>query len=97
MRLIHCTTALFFFLFAGTLQAQLDLDFETDRGFYDTPFNLELTVNDPAAFIRYTTNGTAPTVSIGNLYSGPIPINTTSHIRAIAYTGTDTTRVLIFI
>ncbi len=74
--------------------AQLDLDFETDRGFYDTPFNLELTVNDPNAIIRYTTNGDAPSPTSGTVYFSYIPINTTSYIRAIAYTSTDTTKIL---
>ncbi len=95
MKLIQYILIIFFLLVTySAAYAQLDLDFETDRGFYDTPFNLELTVNDPAAIVRYTTNGTAPTTTTGILYTNPIPINTTSHIRAIAYTGTDTTRVL---
>ena len=74
--------------------AQLDLDFETDRGFYDAPFNLQLTVNDPLATIRFTTDGTTPDLITGTVYSGVIPIESTSIIRAIAYTDTDTTKVL---
>jgi len=90
----YIASCITFILSINFVSAQLDLDFETDRGFYDSPFQLELTVNDPAAFIRYTTNGTPPTTTTGTLYSGPISINTTSHIRAVAYTGTDTTKVL---
>lgn len=74
--------------------AQLDLDFSIDRGYYDNPFNLELSVNDATATIRYTTNGTAPTPTTGIIYSGPININTTRFIRAIAYSSLDTTKVL---
>lgn len=76
------------------ISAQLDLDFETDRGYYTNAFNLSLSVNDPAATIRYTTNGDKPTPNSGSVYSTPIPINTTSYIRAIAYTSYDTTKVL---
>jgi len=77
-----------------SLFGQLDLDFATDRGYYFSSFNLFLTTNDPAAVIRYTTNGTAPTPTSGTVYSGSIPINTTKYIRALAYTSYDTTKVL---
>ncbi len=82
------------FSFTNTAFAQLDLDFETDRGYYTTAFNLELTVNDPSATIRFTTNGDKPTPNSGTIYTSPIPINTTSYIRAIAYASFDTTKVL---
>ena len=59
--------------------------FSTERGFFDTPFQLTLTTSISEGEIRYTTNGTAPTPSSGTIYSGTIPINTTSVIRAIAY------------
>ena len=79
---------------SGQGDEDLDLDFSIDRGYYDAPFQLELTVNDPTATIRYTTNGTAPTISFGTIYSSPLTISTTSTIRAIAYSATDDTKVL---
>ncbi len=81
-------------LFSTVTSAQLDLDFSIDRGYYFSNFNLVLSTNDPAAIIKYTTNGRAPTPSTGRLYSSPIPVNTTKYIRAIAYASYDTTKVL---
>jgi len=87
-------TLILFFTGFSTTSGQLDLDFDNDRGYYDTPFNLQLTVNDVTATIRYTTNGTAPTPTSGTIYSSPINISTTAYIRAIAYNSLDTTKVL---
>lgn len=92
-KIILYLTVLLLFI-STTIYAQLDLDFETDRGFYDAPFNLELSVNDPLATIRFTRDGSTPSVTKGTIYTGSIPINTTSFIRAIAYTDTETTNVL---
>ena len=94
MKAFNYIITLCILFFNCALYAQLDLDFETDRGLYDTPFDLELTVDDPSATIRYTTNGTAPTPTTGTIYTTTIPINSTSTIRAIAYTNTESTKVL---
>ncbi|MCO5051795.1 MAG: lamin tail domain-containing protein [Verrucomicrobiae bacterium] len=59
--------------------------FSVERGFYDAPFNLELTTPTPGAIIRYTTNGTAPTLTNGLVYSAPLNINQTTVIRAAAF------------
>lgn len=37
------------------------------------------------ATIRYTTNGTTPTSSSGNLYSGPVTVDASMTLKAIAY------------
>jgi len=58
--------------------------FSRAHGFYDTPFNLEISCSDNEAKIYYTTNGSNPDATRGVLYSGPISIATTSIIRAIA-------------
>ena len=63
------------------------------RGFYEHPFSLELVSKDPSAQIRYTTNGEVPTPTSGTVYNSPISITTTSFVRAIAYTTTDTSKV----
>lgn len=73
--------------------SQIKLDFSSKRGFYTQTFQLTLSSDDPAATIRYTTNGTAPTTSSGTFYNGPISINTTKNIRAIAYTANATSKV----
>jgi hypothetical protein len=54
-------------------------------GFYDAPFDLELTSPTPGIAIRYTTNGTVPTLSNGFTYSSPLRIGGTTTLRAAAF------------
>jgi hypothetical protein len=58
--------------------------FSAGRGFYDQPFNLHLGA-EAGATIRYTVNGSEPTSATGTLYTGPIPISTTTTLRAVAF------------
>lgn len=61
-------------------------DFSSPRGFYDSPVNVTLSSTTPQAQIRYTTDGSKPTASIGTLYAGSgLPVSTTGKIRAVAY------------
>lgn len=62
-----------------------DTKFSVDRGLYDTAFNLIITSNTPGASIRYTTDGSPPNETTGQLYSGPITISETTVVRAIAF------------
>ena len=57
--------------------------FSVPRGFYDTAFNLSL--SSPGATIRYTLDGSTPSPTHGTVYAGPIRIDTTTVVRAIAY------------
>ncbi len=59
--------------------------FNVERGFYDTPFQLELTTLTPNATIRYTTNGTVPSLTNGFPYSAPLQINGTRTVRAATF------------
>ena len=62
-----------------------DTHFSHDRGFYETNFNVTLTCLTPGANIRYTLDGTLPTLSNGTPYSTPILITKTSTVRAAAF------------
>ena len=62
-----------------------DTSFSVDRGFYDSPISLEITTETTGASIRYTTNGTPPSSTQGILYTGPINIDETTIIRALAF------------
>jgi gliding motility-associated-like protein len=53
-------------------------------GFYTTPQTVTITCSDPSATIRYTLDGSTPTTT-STLYSGPISINTTKVLRAVAF------------
>ena len=62
-----------------------DTVFSVDRGFYSEAFQVAISSELPGVQIRYTTNGSAPTVTTGQVYSGPIDITTTTNLRAAAY------------
>ena len=55
-----------------------------ERGFYNAPFQVSITNVTEGATVRYTTDGSVPTESNGTLYTGPIPVDGTTLLRAIA-------------
>jgi hypothetical protein len=55
------------------------------RGFLVAPFSVTLYCPTPDAVIYFTTNGTVPTVGEGTRYTGPIYLNGTSTLRAVAF------------
>jgi len=85
---------LFILLIFPFLALSQTLSFSAERGFYENPFQLTLSSDIVGATIRYTTNGTAPTTTTGSIYTDAIPINTTSVVRAIAFTDAATTPVV---
>lgn len=50
-----------------------DTMFSIDRGFYDSPFNVELTTATPGANLVYTTDGTVPSVGNGTVVNAENP------------------------
>lgn len=79
-----------------------DTRFSVDRGFYEEPFSVEITTAMSEAEIRYTLDGSRPTLENGNVYSGPILVDGTTTLRATAfrdgYVSTDVdTQTYIFI
>ena len=62
-----------------------DTKFSHSRGFYEAPFDLSITTTTPGASIRFTTNGSMPSLTVGTVYSAPIFISKTSVIRAAAF------------
>ncbi len=65
--------------FAGPTQCS------RERGFYDGFFDLTITVEDEEAVIRYTTDGSPPTETNGEIYQEPIRIDSTTLLRAAAF------------
>lgn len=62
-----------------------DTKFNVDRGTKTEAFDLAITTSTPDATIRYTTDGSEPSETRGLVYNGPIRIERTTIIRAMAY------------
>ncbi|MCP4848157.1 MAG: hypothetical protein GY899_09460 [Verrucomicrobiaceae bacterium] len=62
-----------------------DTKFSMKRGHYDTEIEVSITTETEEASIRYTTDGSTPDASTGTLYEGPITLNSTTILRAVAY------------
>ncbi|MCK4294627.1 MAG: lamin tail domain-containing protein, partial [Planctomycetes bacterium] len=69
------------------LGAVADTKFSHNRGFYDTQFSVTIATETKGATIKYTTNDSAPSESetVGQEYTGPVPVNTTTCLRAMAF------------
>lgn len=59
--------------------------FNTDRGFYENPFELAMETKTSDAEIRYTLDGSVLTSKSGLIYDGPIKVSETSVFRARAF------------
>jgi hypothetical protein len=62
-----------------------DTTFSVDRGYYDAPFEVEITSATDGARIYYTLDGSAPSPDSGALYDAPLTIDTTTMLRAAAF------------
>lgn len=64
-------------------------EFSQERGYFDSAFSLTLSCGTSGAVIRYTTNGTNPTLSNGITYTEPINVSAATTkgivIRAAAF------------
>lgn len=70
---------------AKTKYAEM-VDFSLNPGFYAGTQTLTLSTTEPGGSIRYTTDGSEPSLS-STLYTGPISIALTTVIRAKTFTG----------
>ncbi len=59
--------------------------FNPPAGNYPSPQTVTITSATSGASIRYTTDGSTPKYNSGILYSGPVPINVTTTLKAVAY------------
>ena len=62
-----------------------DTKFSIDRGFYQDPFEVELTSATEGAEIRYTLDGSPPSMEEGLVYDEPIRVETTTVLRVMAW------------
>ncbi len=59
--------------------------FSPSGGTYTGPQTVVLSTSTSGASIRYTTDGSVPSDTIGALYTGPITVGVTTTINAVAY------------
>jgi len=59
--------------------------FDVERGFFDEPFDVKLQTETKGAEIRYTLDGSEPTLENGPIYTDPITIDGTTPLRAVAF------------
>lgn len=62
-----------------------DTKFSERRGSYSEPVDVEMRTSTPGAEIRFTTDGTIPTLATGRRYERPVPIRGTTVLRAAAF------------
>ncbi len=70
---------------SSTTNLVADTKFSIDRGFYDEPFEVEITCATLGAMIHYTIDGSTPSETHGHEYIGPIAIRNTTCLRAVAF------------
>ena len=61
------------------------VDVSVASGYFSEPTVVELTAPTDGSVIRYTLDGSEPTLDEGSEYSGPIPINATTILRTRAF------------
>jgi hypothetical protein len=59
--------------------------FSVNRGFFEQPIEVSISTTTSGAEIRYTLDGSTPSISHGTLYEQPIVISETTILRAAAY------------
>ncbi len=68
--------------FAGVVEP---VEFSVNAGFFDSSFALTLSTDTPGSLIRYTTDGSEPSLSNGFTYSSFFNVTGTRNVRAIAF------------
>jgi hypothetical protein len=59
--------------------------FSPAAGTYNNNTNVTITSSTSGATIRYTTDGSTPSETVGTVYTGPVTISATTTLKAIAY------------
>jgi hypothetical protein len=70
---------------ATILRLPQTVTFSHPPGITATPFTLTLSGSAPGQSIRYTTNGAVPTLDNSLLYSAPLSVSSSLHIRACVF------------
>ena len=60
-------------------------EFSVTPGLYASAKDVAITTLTTGATIRYTTNGTTPTATVGTIYTGPVRVAGSLTLKAVAY------------
>ncbi|EUJ47751.1 immunoglobulin-like domain-containing protein [Paenilisteria rocourtiae] len=74
-------------------QSNYAVQFNKDRGMYDSGFDLTMT-SKPGITLKYTLDGSEPSATKGTTYTGPITISKTTVVKVYGYDATGNTGVL---
>lgn len=66
-----------------------EVKFTPNRGVYTSSVLVDISCDTPGAIIRYTTDGSVPTILNGRIYVNPFNVTSTQVIRAIAFNDGD--------
>lgn len=69
---------------SGDFAGEMEITFSHERNFYNEPFLLTLQSNHPQSNIIYTLDCSTPSANNGIIYSGGIPIDSTTVVKAVA-------------
>ncbi|MEX0585430.1 MAG: chitobiase/beta-hexosaminidase C-terminal domain-containing protein, partial [Pirellulales bacterium] len=69
----------------GLAELVQEPDLSVRHGLYSNPFDVEISTATPGATIRYTLNGSTPSLTNGVNYTGPIHVASTTTLRAAAF------------
>ncbi|MCB5245421.1 MAG: chitobiase/beta-hexosaminidase C-terminal domain-containing protein, partial [Candidatus Cloacimonetes bacterium] len=59
--------------------------FDPPAGIYSSPINVTISSITPGVTIRYTTDGSTPSETVGTIYTTPVYIDATTTLKAVAY------------
>ena len=62
-----------------------EVQFSAPRGHYNSAFSLHISSPTPGAFIRYTLDGSEPTLANGLIYTNSLRLTNTAVVRAVAF------------
>ena len=79
------TTYLGWHTFTPGMPAAAAPTFNPTGGIFSAPITVTISCSSPGVTIRYTTDGSIPTETLGTIYTSPISITTTTTLKAVAY------------
>lgn len=79
---------------AFSISDPIIVTFSSQRGYYDDSFFLSIASSDPKAVIKYSIDCSDPLSSKGKTYNTVLLIDSTTIVKAIAFTATDTSELV---